>query len=119
MSNYIDIYGAPSKQDRIVRIYRNRLVLNAKACYVLHNPANPRVGFRVDGEGRVFILPEVKWGSRITTRKGRYTAYVNSVRLCRILIDKLGGTGVYKIDEFSTKFPDGMGYQILPERLTL
>ena len=118
MSEYEDIRGSASKQDRIIRIYKNRVVLNARAGYVLYNPANPYLGFRVDGHNRVFIMPEAKsWGFHVTTRKLRSSSYINSVRLCRILIEKLGGKGAYKIEELSTKFPDGLGYRILPERL--
>ena len=113
---YEDIKGPASKRDRIIRIYGNRCVLNARACYVLYNPSNPRVGFRVSGR-KVYIIPEAYWGFHISTRKGRSTGTINSVQLCKKLINNLGTTGAFKIADLSTKFPDGLGYQILPSRL--
>ena len=114
---YEDIKGPASKTDRIIRIYSNRCVLTARACYVLFNPTNPRIGFRV-GKNGVFIIPDAQaTGFRVTMRKGRNCGYINSVRLCRILIDKLGATGAYRIDDNPTKFPDGLCYLIQPMRL--
>lgn len=125
MIEYEDIKGPASKHERIIRIYSNRVVLNARACYVLCNPANPRIGFRIVGNNvssistplKVYIIPEASEGFRVTNRKGRSSGYINSVRLCRSLMAILGAAGAYKLEEIPTKFLDGRGYRILPDRL--
>lgn len=121
MSNFSQIPTPASKFSRIIRIYDNKCVINARACHVLHDVRKPfiKIYFKEEGDarGHVYIRPSCDDGFRVSTRKGRSSGFINSVYLCTELVRLLGSKGAYKVSETPETVSGHLCYQILPEKL--
>ena len=87
----------PSKSDPTITIYKHRIVLSARACFILRITESRRVQFGEEG-GRHFIYrPSDGIGYYVNFREGRSTGTINDTHLAGELAYALGGYGVYRI----------------------
>lgn len=103
----VDIDRIPTNADAVIRIYRNRCVISARAYNILGlSAAQNRVRVRQDmeqyergGRVRIYISRSNSPVVGYLVKKRRNVGQINSTRLCSRLANMLDGYGTYRICE--------------------
>lgn len=99
--NLKNLTGSPDNVMPIIRVYKNTVQLNRRACILLGLAPHSRVNVVTDTDtGKIYIhRSEESTAYRPTNFKGRFGRRINSTRLAEALAEALGGPGAYMIDE--------------------
>ena len=87
------------RRDAVITIYKRKIVLSARACFILRLDGGPRcVRFSInDNKVCVSHADNHDKGFAVTFRKGRKTGQISSTELAGELAYLLGGYGIYKL----------------------
>ena len=99
--NLQNLTGSPDNVMPVIRVYKNTVQLNRRACLLLGLAPHSRVNVVTDTDtGKIYIhRSEDPASYRLNNFKGRFGKRINSTKLATALCEALGGQGAYRIDE--------------------
>lgn len=99
--NLQNLTGSPDNVMPVIRVYKNTVQLNRRACLLLGLAPHSRVNVVTDTDtGKIYIhRSEDAAAYRLNNFKGRLGKRINSTKLATALSEALGGQGAYRIDE--------------------
>lgn len=101
-----------SPDDPVLMVYRDRVRLNRAGALLLGLNEMPRVSFKTDDSGHVYIGSRSFASIKVNRTGGRYT--ITSVKLARKLASMLDGPGTYRIEQETSDVDHaGMRYYLI------
>lgn len=90
-------------------VYKSRIALNARACFILRVSEGGRIGFVKKGQVLyIFRCDKPCGGYNLVFRKGRRGAVVNSTQLAGEIAYAVGGHGICRLRNDISFFENGV-----------